>query len=170
MAARKGTSNLEAVNVQVILRCRWEARVYYQLAPIISLRPPPSQHGQLADCLWVCRPVNKEEVANRTPQVIQVNEKQSEVLFYQNVAGKMIGRSFHFDKVQPRCHHQPMPPWKALSVELSVQHWDYVSAIHRPLVSNSISAVLRCRFTPRQTPLPPFSLVSSKGEKGPRFQ
>ena len=52
----------------------------------------------------VFRPVNKEEIANRTPQVIQVNEKQSEVLFYQNVAGKMIGRSFHFDKVQSRGH------------------------------------------------------------------
>ncbi|KAK9827565.1 hypothetical protein WJX74_010806 [Apatococcus lobatus] len=83
MAARKGTSNLEAVNVQVILRCR---------------------------------PVNKDEIANRTPQVIQVNEKQSEVVFYQNVAGKMIGRSFHFDKCfgpesgQARLYDQAVSP------------------------------------------------------------
>ncbi|BDA48169.1 Kinesin-like protein KIN-5C [Coccomyxa sp. Obi] len=46
-----------------------------------------------------CRPLSKEEVSNGTHQVITCNERAREVTVSQNVGGKQLGRSFHFDKV-----------------------------------------------------------------------
>lgn len=46
------------------------------------------------------RPCNKDELLNRAPQVIQCNEAAREATFYQNVGGKSLGRSFHFDRVR----------------------------------------------------------------------
>ena len=49
--------------------------------------------------LWLCRPCSKQEVASRTPQIIQVVEANKEVVLMQSVAGKHMGRAFHYDKV-----------------------------------------------------------------------
>ncbi len=46
-----------------------------------------------------CRPCSKQEVASRTPQIIQVVEANKEVVLMQSVAGKHMGRAFHYDKV-----------------------------------------------------------------------
>ncbi|KAL0048004.1 hypothetical protein WJX82_005489 [Trebouxia sp. C0006] len=46
-----------------------------------------------------CRPCSKQEVASRTPQIIQVIEANKEVVLMQSVAGKHMGRAFHYDKV-----------------------------------------------------------------------
>lgn len=45
------------------------------------------------------RPCSKQEVASRTPQIIQVVEANKEVVLMQSVAGKHMGRAFHYDKV-----------------------------------------------------------------------
>ena len=54
-----------------------------------------------------CRPLSKEEVANGTQQVISCNERAREVTVSQNVGGKHLGRSFHFDKVLTSCRQHP---------------------------------------------------------------
>ncbi|KAL3151849.1 hypothetical protein ABBQ38_012814 [Trebouxia sp. C0009 RCD-2024] len=46
-----------------------------------------------------CRPCSKQEVASRTPQIVQVMEANKEVVLMQSVAGKHMGRAFHYDKV-----------------------------------------------------------------------
>ncbi|KAK9807071.1 hypothetical protein WJX73_000118 [Symbiochloris irregularis] len=46
-----------------------------------------------------CRPCNKEELYTRAPQVVTCNEAAHEATLFQNIGGKSLGRSFHFDKV-----------------------------------------------------------------------
>ncbi len=53
----------------------------------------------IATSPFTCRPLSKEEVANGVQQVINCNERAREVVVTQNVGGKQLGRSFHFDKV-----------------------------------------------------------------------
>lgn len=55
--------------------------------------------GKRTQGLFLYRPLSKEEVANGTHQVITCNERAREVTVSQNVGGKQLGRSFHFDKV-----------------------------------------------------------------------
>ncbi|KAK9804380.1 hypothetical protein WJX72_010110 [[Myrmecia] bisecta] len=57
-----------------------------------------AQPGVNVQVILRCRPANAEEVATRAPQVVTVAEAAKEVTLYQNVGGKQLGRSFHFDK------------------------------------------------------------------------
>ena len=112
-AARKGPEpGGGAVNVQVILRCRYGAAPVHDATPHAQPRClQPTRHTwhraqpapvvtRLAACFALRRPCNKEEVATRAPQVISVNEAAREVTLYQSVGSKQLGRSFHFDKVR----------------------------------------------------------------------
>lgn len=52
----------------------------------------------------VCRPLSSEEISTGAHQVITCNERAREVVVSQNVGGKALGRTFHFDKVMSRLY------------------------------------------------------------------
>lgn len=52
-----------------------------------------------------CRPLSSEEVTNRAPSVVKCNEALREVTLQQNIGGKQIGRTYHFDRVSDRGVH-----------------------------------------------------------------
>jgi len=92
--------------------------------------------------LWLCRPCSKQEVASRTPQIIQVVEANKEVVLMQSVAGKHMGRAFHYDKV---CRlfplfMQPLVSFQRLSVT-----YQHTSAEVMSTVVTSAPNLL-CRF------------------------
>ena len=56
-----------------------------------------------------CRPPSKEEIAQRTPQVVKCVEAAREVTLLQNQGGKSLGRTYHFDKVRIKERCPPAP-------------------------------------------------------------
>ncbi|KDD75012.1 kinesin, partial [Helicosporidium sp. ATCC 50920] len=46
-----------------------------------------------------CRPLSKEETASRAPCVVKCTDALREVTLQQNIGGKQIGRTYHFDRV-----------------------------------------------------------------------
>ncbi len=64
-----------------------------------------------------CRPPSKEEIAQRTPQVVKCVEAAREVTLLQNQGGKSLGRTYHFDKVRTQ-KSSPPAPWQHLPEQL----------------------------------------------------
>ncbi|GIL86257.1 hypothetical protein Vretifemale_14633 [Volvox reticuliferus] len=55
--------------------------------------------GVNVQVLLRCRPMSEKEIAERAPQVISCSEATREVILHQNVNGKLMSRTFRFDKV-----------------------------------------------------------------------
>lgn len=112
MASQPGTARAgggskdgpNVCNVQVILRCRsgGEGVVWWGMVQQLLL----GAHTCVCKCptplglASPCRPPSKEEIAQRTPQVVACSEPTREVTLSQNVGGKTIGRTYHFDRVR----------------------------------------------------------------------
>ena len=90
--------------------CLYETVVLLGCRSLLQALSPQGCHAGavcpllLSQPLVLCRPVSSQELAAHTPQVVQCNEPAREVTLYQNMAGKQLGRTFHFDKVQPLQH------------------------------------------------------------------
>lgn len=52
--------------------------------------------------LWLCcyRPLDAQERAAKSAQVVSCNDERREVTVHHNVAGKQIGSTFKFDRVR----------------------------------------------------------------------
>ena len=92
----KDGSMMGAVNVQVILRCRCVRGILCTAHLLLHLT---REHEVPTLLRMLCRPCSKQELASRTPQIVQVVEANKEVVLMQSVAGKHMGRAFHYDKV-----------------------------------------------------------------------
>jgi kinesin family protein 11 len=88
----------KAVNVQVLLRCRYGLRLRRRWPPPSRGSLPPQIRGP--NRLPSRRPFSDEELRSNAPQVVTCNDYQREVAVTQTIAAKQIDRVFTFDKVR----------------------------------------------------------------------
>lgn len=85
------------VNVQVVLRCRWETFDFNNCCLL--------QKQEHIKCLifqpklLCCRPLSEDEKRAKTPVAISCDEHSREVSVIQNVANKYRDKAFVFDNV-----------------------------------------------------------------------